>query len=754
MSLIVFFEIGINGITKVAAVQPNFTIKLTGVDVEGTQRIELDTVRSYLLIKPGDEITPQKLDQSLKRIFATGLFADVSLKQVGTRILVKVIENPVINRISFEGNKRIEDSVLVPEVQLKPRIVYTRSKVQDDLQRLIDIYRRSGRFGVSIEPKVIKLDQNRVDLVFEIDEGDVTKIKGIIFQGNKVYSNSELRSVIQTKESAWYRFLTSEDNYDPDRLSYDRELLRRFYLSKGYADFRVRSAVAELAPNKKGFFITFLIEEGKQYRFGEFSIKSFMKKISNTKLQKAAIFVPGEIYNAEKVEKTIEKFNEILKEQGFAFAKIRPKFKKSQTKKLIDLSFEIQEGKKVYVDRINIGGNVRTVDEVIRREVPLAEGDAFNSQTLRLARRNIRGLGFFKAVELKTGTARTQDKTVIDIEVVEQSTGELSLGAGFSSGDGLLADIGVRERNLLGLGQDLSLNFRLSGVSSQIDLKFTEPYFLNRKLSAGFDIFRTTRELTDESSFDRKSTGAAIRVGYDLTENLSQKLEYRLSSDQVTNIASNASLAVKEQEGKSSLSSLAQTLVYDTRDDKLNPRRGNLANYGLSFAGIGGSVRHLKNTFKATTYLPIGEKLVSSLTLAGGLLLPIDDEARIIDRFVLGGRSLRGFQSAGVGPRDRSSGDAVGGEWFYTASAQLKFPIGLPNEFQVEGRAFSDFGSIGKTDTSLGTIDNDSSLRGAVGFGISWQSPVGPFTIDFAKAFLKETFDKTETIRFDLGTRF
>ena len=741
-------------LTGTAFGQSNFAVKLTGVEVEGAQRIESETIRSYLLIKPGEEITPQKLDESLKKIFATGLFADVSLKQVGTRILINVVENPVINRIVFEGNKRIEDNILAQELQLKPRIVYTQSRVQDDLKRLINVYRSSGYFGISIDPKAIKLDQNRIDLVFEIDEGEVTRVKSIIFQGNKVYSSSELRSVIQTKESAWYRFLTSEDNYDPDRLSFDRELLRRFYLGKGYADFRVSSAIAELVPDRKGFFINFVLEEGEQYRFGEISINSFSKEIKKKELQEALDFNSGEIYNAEKVEKTIDKLREILKKKGFAFAKIRPKAKKLPKSKLINLSLEVQEGRKVYVKRINIGGNIRTVDKVIRREFPLAEGDAFNSESLRRARRNIRGLGFFKSVELRERLAGSQDLTNIEVKVDEQATGELSLGAGLSSGDGPLADVGIRERNLLGLGQDLSLNFRLSGKSSQIDLGFTEPYFLDRKLSAGFDIFRTTRELTDESSFDRKSTGAAVRLGYELSDSWSQKWEYRLSSDRVENIAATASLAVQQQEGKSSESSIIQTLIYDTRDDKLSTRRGSLARHSLTFAGLGGSVKYLKNNFSATSYFPVSDRTVSSLRVTAGHLLPIGDEARIIDRFTLGGRSLRGFQTAGVGPRDRASKDAVGGEWFYTASAQLQFPIGLPSELQVKGRAFSDFGAIGKTDTSLGTIDDASSLRGAVGFGFSWESPVGPFTIDFSKVFLKESFDQTESIRFDLGTRF
>jgi len=730
------------------------SLKATEIRVEGAQRIEADTVRSYVAIKKGDIITPRLLDLSLKKLFETGLFADVLIKREGTVVIIRLLENPVINRIVFEGNKRIEEDSLRQEVRLKPRIVYTRARVKEDVKRLLEIYRRSGRFAASVEPKVVKLKQNRVDLIFEIDEGKLTKIRRISFIGNSIYDDSDLRSVIQTKESAWYRFITSDDNYDPDRLAFDRELLRRFYLNKGYADFRVISAIAELAPDRNGFFITFTLEEGRKYNFGRIVVSSEIDELKQFNLRKSVNISDGDIYNAESVEDGVAALTDLAGNKGYAFVNIRPLVKRSRKEKKIDVVFQIREGPKVYVERINIKGNVRTIDTVIRREIPLVEGDAFNASKLRRARKNIRALRFFSKVKIQKIRGSAADKTKLEVKVVEQSTGQISLGAGFSSSDGLLADIGIRERNLLGRAQDLALKFQISGSSSQIDLKFTEPYFLNRKLLAGFDVFRTTRDLGDESSLDRSSVGGALRVGYDISDKWSQKWKYKFSADEVKNISSTASLAVKQQKGDSSVSSINQVLTFDTRDDVMSPRTGTLSNFSSSFAGLGGSVQYIKNTIATTQYFSLSDSIVASFSLSGGYLMPIGDDARIIDRFFLGGRSLRGFEPAGVSPRDRVSGDAVGGEWYYTSSLRLQFPLGLPNEFGIKGRVFTDLGSTGKTDTSLGVIDDTNSIRGSVGFGLSWKSPLGPFTIDVATPYMKESYDRTESIRFGFFTGF
>ncbi len=726
----------------------------TEIRVEGAQRIEPDTIRSYVPISAGQRITTRALDEALKKLFATGLFADVIVRREGSAVVIRVVENPIINRIAFEGNKRISNEILRDEVKLRPRIVYTRTRIQTDVQRLIDVYRRNGRFAASVEPKVIQLPQNRVNLVFEIKEGPVTEIRRISFVGNRRYSDSDLRSVVRTKETAWYRFLSSDDTYDPDRLTFDRELLRRFYLSKGYADFRVVSAIAELAPNRGGFFITFTIEEGERYRFGEIKVSAKLRDLSAEKLRSQIQVKNGDWYNADTVENVISNLTDVVGTLGYAFVDIRPKVKRTKEKRTIDVTFNVREGPRVFVERIDITGNLRTIDPVIRREMTLVEGDAFNASKMRRARKRIRNLGFFEKVEVKNVAGSKPDKTVLQVKVRERSTGEITFGAGFSSAVGILGDVGIRERNLLGKGQDLLLKTTIAAESSQIDLQFTEPYFLDRKLAAGIDLFRTTTDLRDESSFERESLGAGLRLGFEYSEKLRQRLRYRISQEEVTNVQSDASLAIREQEGSAVKSELSQTLTYDSRDDRFQPTEGFVARFTSDVAGLGGSVRFLRNNVKATQYFPITEQFIASVGASAGYILGLGKDVRIVDRFFLGGPTLRGFAIAGAGPRDEATDDAVGGKLIYTGTAQLTFPIGLPNEFGIKGRMFSDIGSLSNSESTLATITDDKSLRASVGLGISWKSPFGPLVIDFSKALLKKDFDKTEVVRFDFGARF
>lgn len=738
----------------VQAQRPGFAVKATEIRVEGSQRIEPETVRSYISARVGDPITPKAMDDALKKLYATGLFADVIVRQQGTAIVIRVVENPIINRIAFEGNRRITDQVLRDEVKLRPRVVYTRSRVQGDVQRVIDVYRRSGRFSASVEPKVIQLPQNRVDLVFEVQEGPITEIRRINFVGNKEFTDSKLRELIRTKETAWYRLLTTDDNYDPDRLTFDRELLRRFYLSKGYADFRVVSAVAELAPDREGFFITFTVEEGERYKFGKIDIVAALRDLSADQLRQHVEAREGDWYNADLVEDVISKLTEVVGTLGFAFVDIRPQVQRDRKTRKIDLTFRVQEGPRVFVERIEIKGNVRTIDPVIRREMPLVEGDAFNTSKIRRARKRIRDLGFFEKVEVTNVPGSAPDKTVVNVTVAEKSTGEISFGAGFSSTVGVLGDVGIRERNLLGRGQDLFLRTQLSAESSEIDLKFTEPYFLDRRLRAGVDLFRTTRDLSTESSFDRRSLGGGVRLGYEITDKLSQSWSYVVSNDEVRDVEDDASLAVKEQEGSSVKSQIGQGLVYDTRDSRVEPTQGFLARYNIDLAGLGGSVKFLRNRFRATQYFPITEQITASLAGDAGLVFGLGEDTRIIDRFFLGGTTLRGFANFGAGPRDTATGDAVGGLWVYSGTAQVVFPLGLPSELGIKGRVFSDIGSSGNSDTDIGTVRDTKSLRAAVGVGISWNSPFGPIAVDISKALKKEDFDETEIVRFDFGARF
>lgn len=728
--------------------------RLREIRVEGAQRIEADTVRSYMGLRAGDRVDPGVLDKSLKALFATGLFADVNIRQDGPDVVVRVVENPIINRIAFEGNKRISNEILNDEVKLRPRIVFTRSRVQTDLQRIMDVYRRSGRFSATVVPKVIQLPQNRVDLVFEISEGELTEIRKIAFVGNKEFDDGDLREVIQTRESAWYRFLSSDDTYDPDRLTFDRELLRRHYLSKGYADFRVISAVAELTPDSSAFFVTFTVDEGERYKFGKIDITTQLRDLDVEKLREEQSIETGDWYNADEVEGLIGRLTDAVGVLGYAFVDIRPRVKRDRKARTIDVTFVIQEGPRVFVELVKISGNVRTLDEVIRREVLLVEGDAFNTSKLRRTRKRIRNLGFFERVEIENKAGSERDKTVIDVTVKERSTGEISFGAGFSTSSGVLGDASIRERNLLGRGQDLRLGVQIGERQQQIDLSFTEPYFLDKNVSAGFDIFRTSRDLQDESSFDRETLGFALRTGYRITEPLSQTWRYTLREDKITDIASGASLAIREQEGEFITSSIGQTLLYDKRDDRFNPTDGYFVELENIVAGLGGDSHYLRNELTTGTFHQIFDKWVVNVGGGAGYIVGLGDDIRIIDRFFLGGKTLRGFEDSGVGPRDLATGDAIGGNWFYRGTVGLTFPLGLPNEFGLRGRIFTDAGSIGKNDSSLATLTDTASVRMSVGTGILWDSPFGPVNIDFAQAILKEDFDETELVRFSFGARF
>ncbi len=728
---------------------------IESIVIEGAKRIEPETVRSYLLVREGDNFDAGRIDRSLKSLFATGLFSDVSFKKQGDALVVMVIENPIINRIAFEGNFDVDDERIEPEVTLRPRVIYTRTKVQNDVQRILTLYRRLGRFAATVEPKVIQLPQNRIDLVFEITEGEPTEIRTIRFVGNREFDDGDLREVIQTKETRWYRFLSSDDVYDPDRLTLDRELLRRFYLSEGYADFRVISAVAELTPNKQEFFVTYTVDEGDRYKFGAIDVEARLRDLDGESLKAEIEQTTGDWYSSDNIDETVEALTDSVGTLGYAFVDVRPRLNRNRTEKIIDVVYEINEGPRVFVERIDIIGNVRTVDKVIRREFRLVEGDAFNSAKLRRSRQRLQNLNFFETVNVERLPGSEPDQTTIRVEVEEKSTGNLSFGAGFSTDEGPLAEVSISERNLLGLGQRLNLSVRAAAEASQINLSFTEPYFLDRDVSAGFDIYRRIKDSSDESSFESETLGFGLRTGYPITEQLSQRWNYSFSIQEVTDVDSDASIFIQAQEGEETLSELSHTLTYDLRDSTLNPTKGYYVRMINDLAGLGGTTHYIRNTVSGGQYYDLSRgDYILGLTGRIGLITGLGEDVKLLDRFFIGGSNLRGFESSGVGPRDTSTEDALGGEWMYTGSAEVKFPLGLPTELSILGRMFTDFGSSGQLADSGSSIEDTGSIRMSVGAGITWGSPFGPIGLDMGFPVLKESFDKTETVRVNFGTRF
>jgi outer membrane protein insertion porin family len=727
---------------------------IESIRIQGNERIEEETVLSYFGVRPGDSFDPERIDAGLKKLFATGLFRDVTIGRENGTLVISLVENPIINRIAFEGNRRIDDEDLSAELQLRPRVVFTETRVQNDVQRILEIYRRSGRFAATVEPKIIQLQQNRVDLVFEIDEGPLTGVKAIDFIGNRAFSDGDLRDVITTTESAWWRFLSSTDNYDPDRLAADQDLLRRFYLSEGYADFRILSAVAELAPEGDGFVITMTLEEGDRYRFGDMEIETSLKNLDPESLQNQVTTEPGDWYDATEVDRTIGKLTDVVGELGYAFVEVRPRPEIDREQDIIAISYEIREGPRVYVERIDIRGNVRTRDKVIRREFRVVEGDAFNTSKIRRSRQRIENLGFFSRVDVQTAQGSAPDQTVIEVDVQEQSTGELSLGAGFSTSEGPFADVSLRERNLLGNGQDLRLGFRLSSRRSRLDLSFTEPYFLDRDIAAGFDLFRTSTDFGNESSFEQESVGGSLRAGFDVTENLRETVRYTLRRDDIHDVDATASAVVREEEGVTWRSIVGNEFFYDRLDNRFSPTEGYFARLQNDVAGLGGDARFLRTTVSGGYYFPITESIIASARGEVGYIFGIADEVRISDRYFLGGDSLRGFASRGVGPRDVATDDALGGNFLYSGTAEVSFPLGLPEELQIRGRVFSDFGAVTGLDEDGPTIEDTASPRLSVGTGLTWRSPLGPIALDFAIPILIEDYDEEERFRFSFGTRF
>ncbi|MCB1532388.1 MAG: outer membrane protein assembly factor BamA [Alphaproteobacteria bacterium] len=732
-----------------------FAATIEKIDVQGAQRVEPQTVLSYMDLRVGDEMTQTSLDHSLKSLFATGLFADVTLSQKGSTLLVEVIENPLINQIAFEGNSQIEDDELLAEIQLRPRQVFTRTKVQSDVARLYQIYRRNGRFSVNIEPKAIQLDQNRVNLVFEIQEGDVTKVSSIRFVGNERFSDDQLRSEITTKEDAWYRFITSDDRYDPDRLSYDQEVLRRFYLSEGYADFRILSAVAELSNDKDSFFITFTVEEGARYKLANVSVDSQLRNFDPAVLQKDIDIKSGDWYDADRVQEISDKLTDTLGDMQYAFVDVRPDVDRNREAKTIDIIFRISETPRVFVERIDVHGNVRTLDKVVRREMLLVEGDPFNRSKLSRSEQRIRDLDFFENVEMDVKPGSAPDKTVVDIGVAEKSTGEVSVGAGFSTVDGPLADFRIRERNLLGKGQDLSLGAVIAGVRSEVDLSFTEPYFLNRDLAAGFNLFHMTRDFQTESSFDQQRTGGGLSIGYPLSERWRQTLRYRIERNEITDVKSSASRYIRDQEGQRDTSAISQRLDYTNLDSTLFPTDGWTYWLDTEMSGLGGDSQYVSGRTGASFYYPVAKNVVLNILGETGAIQGYGDEDVVInERYFLGGNNFRGFQRAGIGPRDLATDDSLGGNIFYRGTVETSFPIGLPEELGILGHAFTDFGTLYDLDQTGATIADESSIRASAGLGLSWRSPFGPVRIDFALPYADESYDEEELIRFNFGTRF
>ena len=683
----------------------------------------------------------------------------------------------------FEGNSALKEEKLRDEVTIRPRGIFTRAKVQSDVQRLIELYRKSGRIGVTVTPKVVELPQKRIDLIFEINEGPKSGVLDINILGNEAFSDSDLADVIVTEESHWYKFLSTNDNYDPDRIEYDKEQLRKFYRNKGYYDFRIISAVAELSPERNGFVVTYTIEEGQRYKFGKLTVETELQKLDGTVLQQLLPIRTGQIYQDELIEQATDSLTFAAGAAGFAFVDVRPRYIPNRETHTVDVVFAVKEGPRVYIDRIDIIGNTRTLDYVIRREMNVNEGDAYNRVLVDRSKQGIRALGFFKDVTIEEVPSATPDRTALRVTVQEQPTGELSFSAGYSSVDQLILDLGISERNFRGRGQNVRARISVGSLRQQIDFGFTEPRFMGRDLRAGVDLYSYRYDFSQQTAFDTKSTGMGLRLGFPLTTNASAGLRYTLRNDEVV-VSDSYCIPGQElvsptlcaQRGANVTSLFGYTVRLDRRNDALRPTRGYFVELNQDLAGIGGDVNYLRTEVTSGWYYGFNKDFVLSATGAAGF---IDgwhgDVVRINDRFYKGGNTFRGFEVAGIGPRDTTSGrdDALGGKLYAIGSFELTVPTFLPEQYGIKASLFTDIGTVGMLDeadrrdrfgqiidcdtvttTITPCIKDDLGLRASAGLSIHWRSPMGPIRFDFSQILAKEDYDKTETFRFSTSTRF
>lgn len=740
----------------------SFAKKAT-IAIKGNERISDGVVTSYLDIYGLKTKSPKALQHSLKKLYESDLFLESKIYYKDQEVVIELIENPIISEVKFVGNNKLEDDTLQSELSLRKRAIFTKAKLQSDLKRINEIYLKSGRFLTKIDPKIIQKEQNRIELIFDIFEGPKAKIADLYFVGNAAFSDRELSEEISTRKSKWWKFLATSDTYDSDRIEFDKEKLRRFYGSKGYADFAAISAIAQISPVKDKFFITFLVEEGIKYNVGEINIINHIEKFDEDILQPKILIKTDKVYNSELVAKTVDKMSEVMSEKSYAFAHIRPVLKRNREEKLIDIDFVIDETPRVYIDRIIISGNTRTLDKVIRRELRIREGDPYNINKINRSKQRLQNLGFFETVEFDTKRLGESDKVNLEIKVKEKKTGEVSLGLGYSTVNKITTSAGLKERNLFGTGQELGVSLQKSYASLSGEVNYTKPYFMNRNINVGFDLFKYEMDKRNTLIYDQSSNGITVRGNYSITEFLSHQLNYSLSQQTVSNIDSDASVGIQNLEGSFVSSAVGQSLLYDKRDNRLNPKSGYYISVSEKFTGLGGDIKTLKHEGSAGYYIPtISDRFILKFLGKGGIIEGLGQDVRSNYGFFLGGNSFRGFEYAGLGPRTitdgtANNGSSIGGKSYYVGSAEFMFPLGLPKELGINGILFSDNGTVKGVD-QISKDDSDvadsGSLRSSYGFSIAWSSPMGPIRLDFSRIAKKEDYDQVENFRFSFGTSF
>ncbi|MBB6179393.1 outer membrane protein assembly factor BamA [Pseudorhizobium flavum] len=752
------------GVSVLASASVAEAAVIRNVQVRGTERAGEDAVRANLTIRPGVSFTNADIDESVKRLYSTGYFSDVRISVSGSTLVVSVSENQLINQVVFNGNRKIKDDKLAAVVRTQPLGPYNQELINADIERIREAYSAIGRSDVEITTQTASVGQGRVNLAFVINEGDRTKIANINFVGNQAYGDGRLQSVILTKESGPLSFLTRKDVYNADKLRADEDALRQFYYNHGYPDFRIISSEAVLDEATNQYNITFTVEEGPRYRFGDVVVESTVEGVNSEDLQGLVRTRTGDTYDAGDVQKSMEAISQRVASAGYPFARVTPRGDRNFANQTVGVSYLVDQGERAYVERIEVRGNTRTRDYVIRREFDFSEGDAFNQQMVSRAKRRLEALGYFTTVNISTSQGSAPDRVVVIVDVEDQPTGSFGIGAGYSAGgDGLILEASIEEKNFLGRGQfiRIAVGGGLDDARSY-NLSFTEPYFLGYRLAAGFDIFRS--QTSSESYYDYQEQGVTLRVTAPITEDLATTFRYTYKEIQYDGEGDwrsglSAPYEALVEEGDFVQSSVSQTLTYNTLDNNTLAREGIYASITHEYAGLGGDSEYYKVYGRGRYFHLLSEEadIIGSVAVGGGHVVGTGDNLNVFDQFQLGGRLVRGFENNGIGPR-MTNGDAIGGTTYFTASAEVTFPMpAFPEDFGLRGALFADAGTLYGNDVDLrgeAVQGTDMAWRASVGAGIQWASPFGSIRFDYAFPIVKEDFDETQEFRFSMANQF
>jgi outer membrane protein insertion porin family len=737
-------------VTPVRAQDGDITI--SEINIEGAKRVSPSTILSYMPVSVGDKISQDQLNGIISSLFATDLFHDVSLRLDGDKLVVVVDENPIINRVNIEGNDVIEDERLLEILNIRPRRVFTRKIALDGKAVLMEVYRQNGRYAATIEPKIIELPDKRVDLIFEVDEGPLIKISKVKFIGNQQFSDRALRNVITSRERKWYIFLSGNDKYDAARLALDEQQLREFYLQNGFADFGVLRSSGELLPDRSGFVLTFLVDEGQQYTVSDVVINSGIENVDADTLLKESTISVGDIYDVRYLDETLSKLTDKLGEFGYAFVNVEPDFELDKENASLQVIINIDRAQRNFVEEIRINGNDRTLDRVIRRRFEIVEGDSFNQLRLSNSIRNIRNLGYFSNVQSKVLPGSQSDQSVIDLTVEEQSTGTFSLGFGYSSLDDASVQIGIEESNFLGTGRGVRASAAVSSNKTNFRLGITEPYLWDRELLGSIDAFRDENKYSDVTI---ERLGLDTAVGFRARDNYYHRISYLLAETQ-TSTSSTTATSTSGDDGGKIISELGYTLSQDKRDNRFDPREGYYWRLSNSFSGIGGDVQYIKSTARGQYFMPFAfKRAVLGFDGKIGVVDGLGEDVSRSNRFVIGGRDIRGFESDGIGPRDTGDDSAVGGNQYYSGSVNIVSDLGLDPDLSVRWTVFYDFGSLWGVDNTSGiTGADDDMMRSTFGYGFFWDTAIGPLTFSWTVPISEESYDETQSFQFSFGGRF